>query len=114
MSGEKFVPAMIWLGGTRPPDPMRMGAGKGLPELTTSIVFVSLLAAICVVLRTVRSGTLLPSILIFGRFSCTCPLTRTDAPTVILSPFTPRSLDPVKTKIPSEVRRSLSGSGSCR
>ena len=90
--------SMTAAGGRRPPVPIVVAAGSGLPWLTTT----TLGDAISV---TVRLALLTPP----GRNSCTSPPTVTASPTV-----TAVGAEPVKTKIPSEVASLESGSGSWR
>ena len=83
-------------GGMRPPVPITVGAGSGLP-----------------VERTVTDGEASSVVVRFpfdtppGRNSCTRPVTRTASPTLAVG------ADEVKTKMPSEVAGSASGFGSC-
>src|SRR5690242_18116866 len=83
-------------GGIRPPAPMTVGAGSGLPVERTETVGL----ASSVVVR-------LPFETPPGRNSCTRALTLTE------SPATTAGADEVKTKMPSEVALSASGFGSC-
>ena len=86
-------------GGTRPPAPMTIGAGRALPDDTGMIVNG---ATISVIVKLALAA----------RNSETRPLTRTRSPT--LTSAAGFDDDPVKTKIPSDVAASTSGFGSWR
>jgi hypothetical protein len=83
-------------GGTRPPGPITVGNGRGLPVEETTTVG----AVISVVVRFVLSDP--PA-----RNSVTVPSTKTASPTATVG------ATEVKTKMPSEVASFASGDGSC-
>ena len=85
-------------GGTRPPLPITMGAGRGLRDESTVVVG----DVISVVMRFVLDE---PP----GRNSLTRPLAVTESATA-----TAAGAVAVTTKIASEVASSVSGFGSCR
>src|SRR5437867_1559596 len=82
------------VGGIRPPVPITIGSGKGLPVDCTAMLGDE----ISVVVRLVEP---LPP----GLNSTTVPPTATASPTLTLG------ADEVKTKMPSEVASLLSGEG---
>ena len=86
---------MIVSGGMRPPVPITVGAGSGLPVESTATVGEASSVVVRFPLETPP-----------GRNSCTRPVTRTESPTVAVG------ADEVKTKMPSEVAGSASGFGS--
>src|SRR5437016_5304006 len=92
------------VGGTRPPRPITTGVGTGDPFGTTSTVS----ATISVTVRLAKSRSLGGQLTAQpGRNSLTVP------DTVTLSPTATGGTAFVKTKMPSEVRSSASGIGSC-
>src|SRR5262245_19121961 len=84
-------------GGIRPPVPITIGGGNGLPDDTTEKVG----DAICVLVRF--AAEFVPG----GRNSVTLPLTCTSSPTLTLGTVL------VNTNKASEVASSLSDAGSC-
>src|SRR6476659_456154 len=88
--------SMIVSGGMRPPVPITVGAGSGLPVESTATVGEASSVVVRFPLETPP-----------GRNSCTRPVTRIESPTFAAG------ADEVKTKMPSEVAGSASGFGSC-
>src|SRR5215210_403234 len=90
--------SITWLGGTRPPLPITVAAGSGLPLERTVVVG----PLISVVVRFVLEAA--P-----GRNSTTVPLTRTASPTL-----TEVGAEAVHAHTASDVQSSASGVGPCR
>src|SRR5687768_13280070 len=89
------------VGGTRPPSPTTVGAIEPAPTGVAVGVTISVRVRLANALAVGAQMGVQPA-----RNSCTRPLTRTSAPTMRVGRL------PVKTKMPSEVRTSASGSGS--
>ena len=95
-NAAKLSSSITAVGRARPPMPRTVAAGSGLPVERTAIVG----PVISVVVRFALDE---PP----GRNSVTSPDTRTESPTFTVG------ADEVKTRSPSEVEESASGSGSC-
>src|SRR3989337_2111388 len=89
------------VGGIRPPSPTTVGGIEPTPTAVAVGVTISVIVRFANALLIGAHVGAQPA-----RNSWTRPLTRTSDPTVTLGTL------PVKTKIPSEVRTSASGSGS--